>query len=63
MMHDFALTERYVVLFDLPVTFSMDAAAAAAQLPYVWNLAHPPRVGLLAWEGARIARQRFGADH
>ena len=25
MMHDFALTGRYVVLFDLPVTFSMDA--------------------------------------
>ena len=24
MMHDFALTGNYVVLFDLPVTFSMD---------------------------------------
>jgi carotenoid cleavage dioxygenase-like enzyme len=26
MMHDFALTEKYIVLFDLPVTFSLDAA-------------------------------------
>lgn len=25
MMHDFALTGKYAVLFDLPVTFSMDA--------------------------------------
>lgn len=47
MMHDFALTEKYVVLFDLPVTFSMAAAAAGTQLPYTWNPAHQARVGLL----------------
>ena len=52
MMHDFALTERYVVLLDLPVTFSMAAATAGSQLPYAWNPAHPPRVGLLPREGA-----------
>jgi carotenoid cleavage dioxygenase len=52
MMHDFALTERYVVLFDLPVTFSMDAAAAGSQLPYAWNPAHQARVGLLPRTGA-----------
>jgi carotenoid cleavage dioxygenase len=52
MMHDFALTERYVVLFDLPITFSMDAAAAGSQLPYAWNPSHEARVGLLPREGA-----------
>ncbi|MGY1644126.1 carotenoid oxygenase family protein [Geodermatophilus sp. SYSU D00703] len=52
MMHDFALTERYVVLLDLPVTFSMDAAMAGVRLPYAWNPAHPPRIGLLPREGA-----------
>jgi carotenoid cleavage dioxygenase-like enzyme len=52
MMHDFALTERYVVLLDLPVTFSMPAAAAGAQLPYTWNPAHPARIGLLPRQGA-----------
>ncbi|MCW2575325.1 MAG: 9-cis-epoxycarotenoid dioxygenase, partial [Modestobacter sp.] len=52
MMHDFALTERYVVLLDLPVTFSMDAASAGSQLPYTWNPSHPARVGLLPREGA-----------
>jgi carotenoid cleavage dioxygenase-like enzyme len=47
MMHDFALTQKYVVLFDLPVTFSMDAVSAGLQMPYTWNPAHPARVGLL----------------
>ncbi len=51
MMHDFALTGRYIVLYDLPVTFSMDAVAAGHQLPYTWNPAHPSRVGLLPRSG------------
>ena len=47
MMHDFALTENHVVLFDLPVTFSMEAVSAGDELPYTWNPAHQARVGLL----------------
>ncbi|RBY77273.1 carotenoid oxygenase [Geodermatophilus sp. TF02-6] len=52
MMHDFALTSRYVVLFDLPVTFSMEAASAGSSLPYTWNPSHQARVGLLPRTGA-----------
>jgi carotenoid cleavage dioxygenase len=52
MMHDFALTGRYVVLFDLPVTFSMDAVSAGKKLPYTWNPAHQARVGLLPRDGS-----------
>jgi carotenoid cleavage dioxygenase-like enzyme len=52
MMHDFALTERYVVMFDLPVTFSMAAVSAGVQLPYTWNPEHPARVGLLPRDGS-----------
>jgi carotenoid cleavage dioxygenase-like enzyme len=62
MMHDFALTERYVVLLDLPVTFSMDAAAAGSQLPYTWNPAHQPRIGLLPREGATREVRWFEVD-
>jgi carotenoid cleavage dioxygenase-like enzyme len=47
MMHDFALTENHLVLFDLPVTFSMDAVSAGKEMPYVWNPEHRARVGLL----------------
>lgn len=33
MMHAFSLTERYVVIYDLPVTFDLDMAAAGAPRP------------------------------
>jgi carotenoid cleavage dioxygenase len=52
MVHDCAITESYVVLFDLPVTFSMEAVAEGARLPYRWNPDHPPRIGLLPLDGS-----------
>ncbi len=33
MVHDCAITENHVVLFDLPVTFDLDAAMAGHQVP------------------------------
>ncbi len=56
MMHDFALTQNYVVLLDLPVTFSLNAVSAGKELPYVWNPAHHARVGLLPRDGGAEAR-------
>jgi carotenoid cleavage dioxygenase len=54
MIHDFALTEKYVVIFDLPVTFSLAAAGAGVMLPYTWNPDHPARVGLLNRDGSSV---------
>jgi carotenoid cleavage dioxygenase-like enzyme len=54
MMHDFALTERYVVLYDLPVTFSMAHAERGVPLPYAWNEEHGSRVGLLSRETGQV---------
>jgi carotenoid cleavage dioxygenase-like enzyme len=51
MMHDFALTDDHVVIFDLPCTFSMDAVAQGAVFPYRWNPEHPARVGLMPRSG------------
>jgi carotenoid cleavage dioxygenase-like enzyme len=51
MVHDCAITERFVVLFDLPCTFDLDAVAAGATFPYRWNPDHPARVGLLPRDG------------
>jgi carotenoid cleavage dioxygenase len=48
MLHDFALTERYVVIYDLPVTFSMPHAERGVLLPYAWNDARPARFGLMS---------------
>jgi carotenoid cleavage dioxygenase len=52
MMHDFVLTENFIVLLDLPVTFSMQLAAVGSKLPYTWNPDHQARVGLLPRDGA-----------
>ena len=60
MMHDFALTGKYVVFFDLPVTFSMDAVSAGKELPYTWNPAHQARVGLLPRDGSAGRRPLAG---
>jgi carotenoid cleavage dioxygenase len=61
MVHDCAITGRYVVLYDLPVTFNMEAAAEGASLPYRWNPDHPPRVGLLPLDGPADAVRWFDA--
>lgn len=46
MMHDIALTQRYVVLFDLPVRFDL-VRAARGTFPFRWNPRHQARIGLL----------------
>lgn len=51
MMHDFALTQKYVVIVDVPVTFDMAAAQAGAAVPYIWNDKHPMRVGVMPRTG------------
>ncbi|WP_030999240.1 carotenoid oxygenase family protein [Streptomyces sp. NRRL F-5630] len=51
MMHDFALTEKYVVIVDVPITFDAAAAEAGALVPYEWNDRHPMRIGLLPRAG------------
>ena len=50
-VHDCMLTDKYVLVFDLPVTFSMKTLLAGHPFPYSWNPAHPARVGLLPREG------------
>ena len=52
-IHDTAITQRYVLVLDLPVTFSMEAAMAGRGFPYRWNPAHPARVGLLPRAGTQ----------
>lgn len=51
MMHDSALTQRFAVILDLPVTFSLAAGAAGYQFPYRWKNSHVARVGLLPRNG------------
>jgi carotenoid cleavage dioxygenase len=50
-IHDCMITEHYVVILDMPVTFSMKAYLGGQGFPYRWNPKHRPRVGLLAKDG------------
>ncbi len=50
-VHDSAITQRSIVLLDLPVTFSMEAVASGAQFPYRWQEGYHARVGLLPRDG------------
>lgn len=54
MLHDFALTEKYVVVIDAPVTFDPAGAERGDLVPYVWNRRHPMRVGLLPRAGGTV---------
>jgi carotenoid cleavage dioxygenase len=51
MVHDTAITESQVVLFDLPVTFNLEAAMAGGLFPYQWDPDYGARVGLLPRDG------------
>lgn len=51
-IHDCAITQNYVLVFDLPVTFSMKMLLSGYSFPYSWNDAHQARVGLLSRKGS-----------
>ncbi len=50
-IHDCGITARFVIVLDLPVTFSMRAVLAGHVFPFRWNPAHQARLGLLARDG------------
>ena len=50
-IHDCAITARFAVVLDLPVTFSMRAVLGGQAFPFRWNPSHPARVGLLPRDG------------
>ncbi|MEE9432993.1 MAG: carotenoid oxygenase family protein [Sphingorhabdus sp.] len=52
-IHDCMITKNYVIILDLPVTFSMKTLLAGHKFPYRWNADHKARVGLLPKEGTQ----------
>ncbi|MGJ8537589.1 MAG: carotenoid oxygenase family protein, partial [Parasphingopyxis sp.] len=51
-IHDCAITKNYVIVLDLPVTFSMKTLIAGHGFPYRWNPDHKARVGLMPRSGS-----------
>jgi len=55
MMHDFSVTERHAVFYDLPVVFSLEMALDPdTPFPFRWDDDYPPRVGLLPRDGDAV---------
>jgi carotenoid cleavage dioxygenase len=52
MVHDVAITDSSIVIFDLPVTFQLEALGEGYPFPYRWDPGYEPRVGVLPREGA-----------
>lgn len=51
-IHDCQITDNYVLIFDLPATFSMKRMLAGFAFPYDWNPDHKARVGLCPRTGS-----------
>ncbi len=51
MIHDMSLTEKYALIYDLPVCVNIEMAMAGKRFPFAWSDEHEPRVGLLPRDG------------
>lgn len=56
MIHSFAITERDVIFWELPVLFDLTAAATGADNPFAWKPEYGARVGVmpLGGDGSQI---------
>jgi carotenoid cleavage dioxygenase len=52
MMHDFAITENFVIFMDLPVLFDLEAALGGKGFPYKWNEEYGARLGVMPRGGS-----------
>ncbi|MGP4017684.1 carotenoid oxygenase family protein [Saccharopolyspora sp. 5N708] len=55
-MHDFALTENHVVLYDTPLAYDLEAliAGAGPDSAIGWNPEHPGRLGVMPRSGGPV---------
>jgi len=51
MIHDFAITDDYVLFYDLPVAFDLELAVGGSTFPYGWDSEHIPRIGVMPRSG------------
>jgi 8'-apo-carotenoid 13,14-cleaving dioxygenase len=51
VVHDMALTERYAIFLDGPVTFSEELHRRGYAFPYLWDFEYPTRWALVSREG------------
>ena len=55
MIHSFAITERDVIFWELPVLFSLEAAINGADNPFSWQPDYGARIGVMPLGGPASA--------
>lgn len=60
MMHDFAITTRYVVWLDLPLTYRPELVGRT--VPYQWDDNHGARIGIMAKDDPDARVRWFDVD-
>ncbi|MBW2244177.1 MAG: carotenoid oxygenase family protein [Deltaproteobacteria bacterium] len=63
MVHDTAITESQVVLFDMPCIFDPGVMEQGGSFPYTWRPDYGTRIGLLPLEGAADDVRWFEIDN
>jgi carotenoid cleavage dioxygenase len=58
MMHDFNITENYVIFMDLPAVFDMNMAMSG-DMPIRWDDDYPPRLGVMPRDGNNASVKWF----
>lgn len=61
MIHDFSITENYVLFMDLPVVFDLEQAMSGA-LPYRWDEDYGARVGVMPRGGSGDQTRWFDVE-
>jgi carotenoid cleavage dioxygenase len=62
MMHDFNLTERFVIFMDLPIVFDLELAMGGEPLPYRYDPSYGARLGVLGRGDATGAVRWFDVE-
>ena len=52
MVHDMSMTEKYIVIYDQPVTVDIEMAMNGSPLPMRWNPNYGNRLGFMPREGS-----------
>ncbi|HEY0498778.1 MAG TPA: carotenoid oxygenase family protein [Kutzneria sp.] len=62
MQHALSLTERHVLIYDLPVLFDRALSEAGSRCPYSWRTGRPARLGVLPRSGGDADVRWFDVD-
>ena len=62
MTHDCSITETSLVLYDMPVTFSLETAMAGSVFPYSWDPDYGARLGVMPLGGEPAEVQWFEVE-